>query len=133
MSVFEPKKIIDAVAKAAHATHEFAPTEATAIGNHVANFIINARRDDDPVSIEYIQDAVERTLMAEGYFKTAKAYILYREKRRQSRETGSVVVNVEKTMQEHLDRSDWRVDANANQGYTLGGHILNTSGKKTAN
>jgi ribonucleoside-triphosphate reductase len=36
-------------------------------------------------------------------------------------------------MDEYLDRSDWRVNANANQGYSLGGLILNTAGKVTAN
>jgi ribonucleoside-triphosphate reductase len=34
---------------------------------------------------------------------------------------------------EYLDRADWRVSANANQGYSLGGLILNTSGKVIAN
>ncbi|MFJ2770923.1 ribonucleoside triphosphate reductase [Streptomyces sp. NPDC087300] len=34
---------------------------------------------------------------------------------------------------EYLDRSDWRVNANANQGYSLGGLILNTAGKVVAN
>ena len=37
------------------------------------------------------------------------------------------------TITEYLDRSDWRVNANANQGYSLGGMILNTSGKVIAN
>jgi ribonucleoside-triphosphate reductase len=43
------------------------------------------------------------------------------------------VVDVEKSVQEYLDRSDWRVNANANQGYSLGGLILNTAGKVIAN
>ena len=37
------------------------------------------------------------------------------------------------TITEYLDRSDWRVNANANQGYSLGGMMLNTSGKVVAN
>ncbi|WP_182353915.1 ribonucleoside triphosphate reductase [Flaviflexus huanghaiensis] len=37
------------------------------------------------------------------------------------------------TISEYLDRSDWRVNANANQDYSLGGMILNTSGKVVAN
>lgn len=37
------------------------------------------------------------------------------------------------TITEYLDRSDWRVNANANQGYSLGGMMLNTSGKVIAN
>ena len=42
-------------------------------------------------------------------------------------------IDVESTIDEYLDRSDWRVNANANQGYSLGGMILNTSGKVVAN
>ena len=34
---------------------------------------------------------------------------------------------------EYLTRADWRVNANANQGYSLGGLILNVAGKVTAN
>ena len=37
------------------------------------------------------------------------------------------------TVDEYLSKSDWRVKANANQGYSLGGLILNTSGKLIAN
>ncbi|WP_217995614.1 ribonucleoside triphosphate reductase [Sanguibacter suarezii] len=44
-----------------------------------------------------------------------------------------VTIDVSSTMQEYLDRTDWRVNANANQGYSLGGLILNTAGKVTAN
>lgn len=37
------------------------------------------------------------------------------------------------SVEEYLGRADWRVTANANQGYSLGGMILNISGKVTAN
>lgn len=37
------------------------------------------------------------------------------------------------TIEEYIERSDWRVNANANQGYSLGGMILNAAGKVTAN
>ncbi|BDZ41744.1 anaerobic ribonucleoside triphosphate reductase [Paraoerskovia sediminicola] len=42
-------------------------------------------------------------------------------------------VDVASTIGEYLDRSDWRVNANANQGYSLGGLILNVAGKVIAN
>ncbi|ASR55404.1 ribonucleoside triphosphate reductase [Cellulomonas sp. CW35] len=44
-----------------------------------------------------------------------------------------VTVDVASSIDEYLDRSDWRVNANANQGYSLGGLILNTAGKVVAN
>ena len=43
------------------------------------------------------------------------------------------IVDVTSTIDEYLDRSDWRVNANANQDYSLGGMMLNTSGKVVAN
>jgi len=42
-------------------------------------------------------------------------------------------IDVSSTIGEYLDRSDWRVRANANQGFSLGGLILNVAGKVTAN
>ncbi|WP_368641511.1 ribonucleoside triphosphate reductase [Castellaniella ginsengisoli] len=42
-------------------------------------------------------------------------------------------VDVIRSIDEYLRRQDWRVNANANQGYSLGGLILNTSGKMIAN
>ncbi|HLS22044.1 MAG TPA: anaerobic ribonucleoside-triphosphate reductase, partial [Paenalcaligenes sp.] len=42
-------------------------------------------------------------------------------------------VNVPKLVDEYLDRSDWRVNANANQDYSLGGLILNIAGNVVAN
>ena len=43
------------------------------------------------------------------------------------------MVDVESSINEYLERLDWRVNANANQGYSNGGLILNVSGKVTAN
>lgn len=42
-------------------------------------------------------------------------------------------VDVKSSVEEYLVRKDWRVNANANQGYSLGGLILNVSGKVIAN
>ncbi|AGW94713.1 ribonucleoside triphosphate reductase [Ralstonia pickettii DTP0602] len=42
-------------------------------------------------------------------------------------------VDVGNAMEEYLAQRDWRVRANANQGYSLGGLILNVAGKVTAN
>ena len=42
-------------------------------------------------------------------------------------------IDIRASIDEYLDQSDWRVNANANQGYSLGGLILNTSGKVIAN
>jgi ribonucleoside-triphosphate reductase len=83
--------------------------------------------------IESIQDSVEEMLVKEGHDSVAKAFIVYRARRAEVREERSVVVEVAKSMEEYLDKTDWRVNANSNSGYSLGGLILNISGKVTAN
>lgn len=42
-------------------------------------------------------------------------------------------VPVADTLNEYLTQEDWRVQANANQGYSLGGMVLNVAGKMVAN
>ena len=83
--------------------------------------------------VEHIQDLVEQALLAAGHTATARAYIAHREQHARLREDAKTVVDVGASINEYLDRSDWRVNANANQGYSLGGLILNTSGKVIAN
>lgn len=94
---------------------------------------VEGKVGSDIPSVELIQDTVEEVLIKDGHDTVAKSYILYREKRAENRADRSVVVEVGKTMDEYLQKSDWRVNANANSGYSLGGLILNTSGKITAN
>ncbi len=43
------------------------------------------------------------------------------------------LIEVKSSVEEYLSQVDWRVNANANQGYSLGGLILNVSGKVIAN
>ena len=84
-------------------------------------------------TVEEVQDVVEKILIKEGHAQTAKTYILYGAQRSKVREIKNVVVEVNKTISEYLNKLDWRVNANSNQGYSLGGMILNTAGKVTAN
>ncbi len=84
-------------------------------------------------TVEYVQDTVESVLMSNGFEATAKAYIVYRQEQNRKRQHKDVVVEVKKTIVEYLNQLDWRVNANSNQGYSLGGMILNTAGKVIAN
>ncbi|WP_211595289.1 ribonucleoside triphosphate reductase [Paracoccus litorisediminis] len=49
------------------------------------------------------------------------------------RDRKTALVDAIATISEYLEQTDWRVNANANQGYSLGGLILNSSGKMVAN
>lgn len=127
---FDSFKIITALKKASEATGEMNDSDIKKIAVHIEKQINTLA---ELFTVEKIQDLVEVELMRGGFPVTAKAYILYREKRRQARENKYAFVDVEKTMDEYLSKSDWRVNANANQGYSLGGLILNASGKLIAN
>ncbi len=84
-------------------------------------------------AIEEIQDIVELVLIEQQEAALAKAYILYRAKREAVRDTESLMLNINSTMDGYLSRSDWRVKENANVNFSLGGLILHNSGTITAN
>lgn len=130
---FELSRIESALQKAGEATGEFDAHAAKKLAAAVDHFICKQKSFREQISVEEIQDIVEFALMNHGYYKTARAYIVYREKRATSRSTGGMVLDVERTIDEYLTKDDWRVNENANQGYSLGGMILNTSGKLIAN
>lgn len=130
---FTPDKIEQAIIGALSAVGE---PDNIALARSVAADVIaavDAQFADAVPSVETIQDIVEKTLIARGLAEAAKAYILYRAKRAEVRTGKNIVVEVQKTIAEYLYQMDWRVNANANVGYSLGGMILNTSGKVVAN
>lgn len=90
---------------------------------------VNYLDDDAILDVEDIQDEVEQLLMQTGNFEAAKRFILYRDQHRRLRSA----VAVKDAIEEYIGHSDWRIKANSNQGYSLGGMILNISGKITAN
>ncbi|GLR14948.1 anaerobic ribonucleoside triphosphate reductase [Chitinimonas prasina] len=126
---FDERKIAAAIAAAGQATGEFDKSVADLLCRHVCQ---NLAGQPCP-SIETIQNTVEEALVASGCWRTARAYIVYREQHARLRSLQHTLVDVESAMEEYLDQRDWRVNANANQGYSLGGLILNVAGKVTAN
>jgi ribonucleoside-triphosphate reductase len=134
--VFDAAKIRSAIARAGQASGEFGTDEADLLTAQVTKVLIHRFSHANPglpPAIEQIQDVVEQTLIAANHLKTARAYIVYREQHAKLRADRKTLVDVESSINEYLNRQDWRVNANANQGYSLGGLILNVSGKVTAN
>ncbi len=129
---FEPDKIRSAIERAGKASGEFEPVEAQLLTIQALKVLSHKVRGAQP-QVEEIQDVVEQVLISANHFKTARAYIVYREQHARLRRDQDITVGVVSSINEYLDRKDWRVNANANQGYSLGGLILNTSGKVTAN
>lgn len=132
LAPFDAEKIRSAVERAGAASGEFASTEAHLLAMQAVKVIAHRFADRMP-SIEEVQDVVEQVLISANHFATARAYIVYREQRARLRRDAKAVIDVVSSIDEYLERADWRVNANANQGYSLGGLILNVSGKVTAN
>ena len=128
-AVFDAQRIQRALTAAGQASGEFAAAQGAALTAAVlARLLSHATLD-----VEQVQDLAERVLMDAGYFDTARGYIIYREQHGRLRRDHKAIVAVAASMNEYLNREDWRVQANANQGYSLGGLILNVAGKVTAN
>ncbi|WP_457665352.1 ribonucleoside triphosphate reductase [Thiolapillus sp.] len=131
VTAFDSTKILSAIRRAGEASGEFDETEAQLLTTQVIKILAHL---PGPVpDVERIQDIVEQILISANHFATARAYIVYREQHRRQRQDRKTLVDVASSINEYLDRADWRVSANANQGYSLGGLILNTSGKVIAN
>jgi len=129
---FDAEKIRSAIERAGAASGEYDALEAQLLTAQAVK-VLQHRFGDGAVDIEQIQDIVEQVLISANHYETARAYIVYREQRARVRADLKTVVDVETSMNEYLDKADWRVNANANQGYSLGGLILNVSGKVVAN
>jgi len=130
---FDSAKIESAILRAGQASGELDALEASLLTAQVVKVLAHRYTNGRLPDIEGIQDVVEQTLISANHFGTARGYIVYREQHHKLRNDRNTLVDVASSINEYLDRSDWRVAANANQGYSLGGLILNTSGKMIAN
>ncbi|MBE2889298.1 ribonucleoside triphosphate reductase [Geobacter anodireducens] len=129
---FDESRIQAAILKAGRASGELDGDEAGLLSRQVIK-VLRHRFPETPPHVEHIQDVVEQALISANHFATMRAYAVYREQRTKLRQDKKTVVDVSASVNEYLDQSDWRVSANANQGYSLGGLILNVAGKVTAN
>ena len=129
---FDADKIHSAIQRSGAASGEFGAEEARLLTAQVLK-VLSHRHGPEAPEVEQIQDTVEQVLISANHFKTSRAYAVYREQRARARKDKHTVVEVASSINEYLDKLDWRVNANANQGYSLGGLILNVSGKVVAN
>jgi len=69
--------------------------------------------------VEEIQDIVERVLLDSPFYKTAKAYILYREQHAQLRALAAKA-SID-LVENYLQEMDWKIQENSNMCYSLQG------------
>ena len=77
---------------------------------------------------EHVQDLVELVLMESRLFNVAKRYIIYRENRRVLRDQKAAYLDIKDTIDNYLDKADWRVAENANMSHSFQGLMLHLSG-----
>jgi ribonucleoside-triphosphate reductase (formate) len=118
---FEQKKISDAIFKAAKSVGGKDDKLSDHVAYHVYKVLSKKHSDGTNPDVEVIQDMVEETLIDLGHAKTAKAYILYRDQRRQARETKAFMLDSVNVIDEYLNRGDWRIKENSNMSYSLQG------------
>jgi anaerobic ribonucleoside-triphosphate reductase len=117
---FKKEKIVLAIFKAANAVggNDFSISEKLA--EQVIS-IAEQRFPDGVADVESIQDIVEKVLIESGHAKTAKAFILYREKRRSARESNALIGATINMFTEYLNDRDWRINENANTQKSING------------
>lgn len=125
-------KISDAIEKAFHSESQESHPE-------YLNRVLRRIEAENRYSVEAIQDIIEEELHEAGEFKVMKSFLTYRFLHKMQREhilglqNDTTYVNSTQSVQEYIYKSDWRVNANANTGYSNAGLVNNLAGKVIAN
>ena len=117
---FKSEKIVLAIFKAATAVGGDDFTTSQQLADEVVR-LADLRYPDGIAEVEGIQDIVEKVLIEAGHAKTAKAYILYREKRRASRESNALIGATINMFTEYINDRDWQINENANTQKSING------------
>ncbi len=118
---FKKTKIIEAVYKALKETGEGGHKDAAKVTDKVVRLLNKNYKPGYIPHIEEVQDLVERVLMILDFEETAKAYILYRDKRRKIRDTEASLDEAIDLVDQYLKEIDWQVKENSNMAYSLQG------------
>lgn len=129
---FKPFKIEDAIKKgfaSANILHD----------KTIFTHVIDCLQEKTTWAVEEIQDLIEKTLFSKGYFDVMRSFMLFRHTRKLQREhleglnDDTTFVNSTQTIEEYIEKSDWRINANANTSYSNAGLVNNVAGKIIAN
>lgn len=117
---FQREKITWAIYKAATACGGKDFERAEALCNQVVESMDKKYGNRIP-DVESIQDLVEKVLIENGHAQTAKAYILYREKRKGARELNALIGATIDMFSDYLGDKDWHIQENANTNKSVNG------------
>lgn len=118
--VFHPEKITEAIFKAANACGGSDYMRAEELCKQILHEANRTITTDTP-DIEEIQDVIEKVLIENGHARTAKAFILYREKRKGARQLNALIGATIEMFSDYLEDRDWQTKENANQQKSING------------
>jgi ribonucleoside-triphosphate reductase len=130
---FNLSKIKEAITKAFTATEKVYTDDILDILVLKVTADFQSKIEEKKVTVEDIQDSVEKVLEQTGYTDVAKAYILYRKQREKMRNMKSTILDYKEIVNNYVNEEDWRVKENSTVTYSVGGLILHNSGAITAN
>lgn len=129
---FQPYKIEDAIKKAFK-------SEGVMYDESIYTEILKRIEKKRVAAVEDFQDMIEQELYKARYFDVMRSFILYRHTHKMQREhiyglsEDTTYINSTQTIEEYIGKSDWRIKANSNTGYSNAGLVNNTAGKVIAN
>ncbi len=93
--------------------------------------MLNEFQDKEPnkiFTIDFVEDVIEKVLVENGHYKTAKALILLRERQKKLRDIRQMFFDVDRIINGYIAQHDWRVQENANIGYSFSGLYMHCAG-----
>lgn len=129
---FESFKIQDALEKSFSSV-------TIAFDESVFTTILAGLEAKETWAVEEIQDLIEKTLFEKQYFEVMRSFMLFRHTRKLQREhinglnEDTTYVDSSQTIEEYIEQTDWRINANANTSYSNAGLVNNAAGKLIAN
>jgi len=117
---FNINKITEAIFKAAQACGGHNRDIAEKLTKQVEE-ILEKKYSGTIPTVEQAQDTVEKVLIENRHAQVAKAYILYREKRKQAREANALIGATIDLFDKYLGEKEWDVKENANMQHSIAG------------
>lgn len=118
---FDLEKIAKAIYKAAVACNGSDYATSLELAKKVAELLDKRLGKESIPTVEQIQDAVEYVLIDNRHSQTAKAFILYREKRKTAREKNALIGATIDLFDKYIDDTDWSTKENANMQRSVAG------------
>jgi len=118
--LFQKDKIAGAIWKAVKAVGGKDRERASKISDLIVEKLDRLHGEFGIPDVEEVQDLTEKVLIEEGHAKVAKAFILYRQSRRELRDVKGLFDTIE-AVDDYIGLNDWMVKENSNMGFSLQG------------